>query len=366
MADPGAFMLEADQPYDELFSMWIDLAPRFGAVAEHFPRSLRCQRFVASFWAMELFFPEPRGPFLLEGCGWYLREYGIVSGRTRAQLDEHLSLLLARTPGAGPFIEVSRDQPLVDLGKSSFWAIEMFFTYTFSSETLIPFYRKRPGGVYGRREVLDRIYEDEISRAWKADRYFWSPELPEVKVRPRTLDLGVVTFVKVAAGPSWISVFLLLLCLALPASAQTLLGTVSRVTDGDTLVVGEARIRLHGIDAPESRQGCFDRYWSWYWCGETARDFLASLAPAGSSISCRIKDVDRYGRLVAVCSVAQRATSDLSREMVMAGWAVAYRKYSSTYVDDELLARQARRGMWAGTFKAPEEWRRAHSGKEEL
>ena len=44
--------------------------------------------------------------------------------------------------------------------------------------------------------------------------------------------------------------------------------------------------------------------------------------------------------------------------MVRNGWALAYRRYSMDYVDDEAAARQARVGMWRGKFVAPWEWRR--------
>jgi len=45
---------ETRKALDELFALWIDEAPRFGAVAAHFPESLRKRRFVASFWAPEV------------------------------------------------------------------------------------------------------------------------------------------------------------------------------------------------------------------------------------------------------------------------------------------------------------------------
>ena len=43
--------------------------------------------------------------------------------------------------------------------------------------------------------------------------------------------------------------------------------------------------------------------------------------------------------------------------MVLAGWALAYRQYSTDYVDAEAEARKARRGLWRGTFAKPWEWR---------
>lgn len=276
---------------------WIGSAPRFGAVAAHFPESLRKRRFVASFWAPEVFFSSPE-----KLGGWYRDSPPL---RTRAQLDWWTANCIALA-----------------------WLLT-------PPECEAPL------------------------------RYFWSPELPEVRFDQsgalhicwkRTHSERTGTEIRRFWRPVFAS--LLLLVLALPAGAQTLFGVVSKVSDGDTLMVGKARIRLFGIDAPESRQECRLPSGPAYRCGDSAEAALLALAPVGSSISCSVRDVDRYGRLVAVCSVASRAGSDLGREMVLAGWAVAYRKYSDRYVAEEIAARNARRGLWAGSFRQPEEWRK--------
>jgi endonuclease YncB( thermonuclease family) len=44
--------------------------------------------------------------------------------------------------------------------------------------------------------------------------------------------------------------------------------------------------------------------------------------------------------------------------MVLTGWALAYRRYSTDYVGTEDKAREAKRGMWKGKFVPPWEWRR--------
>lgn len=41
----------------------------------------------------------------------------------------------------------------------------------------------------------------------------------------------------------------------------------------------------------------------------------------------------------------------------MSGWAVAFRRFSLDYVQDEDLARRARRGIWEGNFDMPWDWR---------
>ena len=125
------------------------------------------------------------------------------------------------------------------------------------------------------------------------------------------------------------------------------------MTDGDTLRIGSERIRLHGIDAPESKQSCRAGGKTWA-CGEAATRALRERI-AGRPVACEERDRDRYGRIVAVCRVAG---ADVNAWMVEQGWAVAYRKYSMDYVSQEVAAKAARRGLWRGEFVQPSRWRR--------
>lgn len=130
------------------------------------------------------------------------------------------------------------------------------------------------------------------------------------------------------------------------------------VIDGDTLAIAgqHARIRLFGIDAPESTQPCFNGQGRRYDCGSRATAFLSQLVGRGGDVVCRPLDVDSYQRLVAECDTA--AGISLNREMVRAGWAIDYVRYSGgRYSVEQRGARIARRGLWAGTFDAPAEWR---------
>ena len=126
-----------------------------------------------------------------------------------------------------------------------------------------------------------------------------------------------------------------------------------RIVDGDTLDIGGVQVRLHGIDAPESRQSCVadGRRWA---CGERATRALSGRI-GGRTVACEERDRDRYGRTVAVC---RAAGEDLNVWMVREGWALAYRRYSMAYVAEETAARSARRGIWRGDFVAPWDWRR--------
>ncbi|QEX23368.1 hypothetical protein FRZ61_33060 [Hypericibacter adhaerens] len=123
--------------------------------------------------------------------------------------------------------------------------------------------------------------------------------------------------------------------------------------DGDTIEIHGTRIRLFGIDAPEGRQLCKDASGKDYRCGQKAAFALADHIGAGT-VSCDARDIDRYGRTVAVCHLG---AEDLNAWMVAQGWAVAYRHYSKDYVQQEDTAKSAKLGVWAGSFEWPWDWR---------
>ncbi len=127
----------------------------------------------------------------------------------------------------------------------------------------------------------------------------------------------------------------------------------ARVIDGDTLQVQNRRIRMSGIDAPESRQMCSDSSGLWP-CGAHSTASLKK-AVGRSAVSCKVIDRDRYGREIAIC---YSGDMDLNQWMVDNGWAFAYRKYSSRYVQNESSARAARRGIWRGSVVPPWDWRK--------
>ena len=125
----------------------------------------------------------------------------------------------------------------------------------------------------------------------------------------------------------------------------------ARVVDGDTMDVRGTRIRLFGIDAPERDQTCRagSRRWA---CGQRATRALHDRI-GNRSVQC--EERDRETRIVATC---RAGTVELNRWMVLEGWALAYRHYSRSYVDEEKRARAAKRGVWRGEFVPPWEWRR--------
>lgn len=140
-----------------------------------------------------------------------------------------------------------------------------------------------------------------------------------------------------------------------PALAtEPIVGRAS-VIDGDTLEIRGTRFRLHGVDAPESSQPCTDAKGKVWRCGAEAANRLSDRIGA-ANISCAEKDRDRYGRVVAVCTLKGE---ELNRWLVREGHALAYRQYGGkVYDEDERAAHSGLRGIWRGTFEAPWEWRR--------
>lgn len=122
-------------------------------------------------------------------------------------------------------------------------------------------------------------------------------------------------------------------------------GRVVGVSDGDTISVlrdgREVRIRLDGIDAPEGGQAY----------GQRAKVFVSDLV-YGRTVTVLVKDIDRYGRLVARVAVDGR---DVSLATVEAGYAWHFVKYSNdaTLAAAEREARTARRGLWQDPRAVP-------------
>ncbi len=131
-------------------------------------------------------------------------------------------------------------------------------------------------------------------------------------------------------------------------SAPDLVGT-ARAVDGDTLRLAGNRVRLLGLDAPELAQTCQDGGGADWPCGSAAFARLRELL-AGGEATCVQRGHDRYGRVLARCSVG---ATDVASIIVAEGLAVA----NGDYGTEEAAARAARKGIWAGRFERPASWR---------
>lgn len=155
----------------------------------------------------------------------------------------------------------------------------------------------------------------------------------------------------------WLVAFGGLISMAMHAAAtgstRAIQGRAS-VVDGDTLEIQGTRIRLFGIDAPESAQTCLNQSGKSDRCGKRAAFALADKVGA-RVVSCQPTGKDRYHRVVARCSVAGE---DLQAWMVRNGHALAFRRYSKSYLPYEAEAKAAKAGIWTGSFEAPWDWRR--------
>ena len=138
-------------------------------------------------------------------------------------------------------------------------------------------------------------------------------------------------------------------------SPVEILGSVPRIVDADTLEVAGQKVRLQGIDAPESAQSCRQAGGPRYQCGDHATQALRTRIGTGA-VTCTVEGRDRYMRALGICYAADG--TDLNGWLVSQGHALAYRKYSTKYVPQEDQARAAQAGLWAGAFIKPWAWRR--------
>lgn len=136
----------------------------------------------------------------------------------------------------------------------------------------------------------------------------------------------------------------------LPLAASGDPAGIVRVVDADTWDVGDIRVRIHGIDAPEKGQMCERPDGTRWDCGRWAAA-EAERRFGGRQADCETLDMDlRYNRVVARCVVGDQ---DAGRAMVTDGLAVAFRRYSWDYDLEEKSAAVAGTGIHAGRFERP-------------
>lgn len=154
------------------------------------------------------------------------------------------------------------------------------------------------------------------------------------------------------------SVFALFVALSgVARAAPPEIGGPVTVIDGDTFDIGETRVRLHGIDAPESDQTCVTEHAVAWACGVWVNEIVRQRY-AGKTARCRMRATDRYGRAVARCEVDGE---DVGAYLVSQGVAFAYRRYSLDYHALELQAALRDAGLHASRVQAPAQFRKVRT-----
>jgi len=135
--------------------------------------------------------------------------------------------------------------------------------------------------------------------------------------------------------------------------SQKINGTITKITDGDTLIVRadkqNLKIRLYGIDAPESKQAY----------GKQAKIFLEKACPIHSKASIIVKDKDKYNRIVGIVFCQ---SIDVNESLVRNGLAWSYDEFSFAYKHFEFIANIKKRGLWQDKNRLrPSEFRKQQS-----
>ncbi|MDI3566973.1 thermonuclease family protein [Bradyrhizobium sp. Arg816] len=142
-----------------------------------------------------------------------------------------------------------------------------------------------------------------------------------------------------------------------PVCAARLSGP-PRILDGNTIEIEQTKLRLSGIEAPETDQICLDAHGRKWACGVAARDELIKHSN-GRTWDCHTTGVDEYGRSRGSCFIEGE---DVNAWMVRSGWALSSGPSTHTYVIYEVVASKAYAGLWSGAFIAPWDWRDRSKG----
>jgi endonuclease YncB( thermonuclease family) len=141
------------------------------------------------------------------------------------------------------------------------------------------------------------------------------------------------------------------------APTETISGQpqITRAADGDSFSIGDRKLRLKGIDAPEYQQPCRDEKGTQWPCGKAAKTALEKLLRE-PGLTCAISAKDRYSRLLVNCRTAR--TPDIAAAQVRQGMATAH-EFSGMrdYGAEEDLAIITKSGIWRGPFIPPKLWR---------
>lgn len=146
----------------------------------------------------------------------------------------------------------------------------------------------------------------------------WRKGRASFRRKYRSLPMGAIVALGLAAGVALGGGTLWWTQGSAPAPDGSFSCIMPRVIDGDTFACGGKRVRLQGIDAPETEGHC-----------RPGRDCAGGDPTASTNnlrglvrwnkVTCRQTDTDVYGRAVALCSAG---TTDLSCAQVNGGYAI--------------------------------------------
>ncbi len=129
-------------------------------------------------------------------------------------------------------------------------------------------------------------------------------------------------------------------------------GKIIKIYDGDTITIlqdkEKLKIRLYGIDAPESNQSF----------GNESRENLLKLCPLNETAIIKVKDKDKYNRIVGILFCND---INANANQVENGFAWAYKEYSNAYILLEMKAKLESKGLWSEKNPIkPSDFRKEH------
>ncbi len=136
-------------------------------------------------------------------------------------------------------------------------------------------------------------------------------------------------------------------------TAREVIKGQAKALTGDTMLIGDRRIVLAGIEAPETRQSCRTERGGKWQCGRSALTALRRIT-GYDSVECSVSRTDDAGRKIADCIVGEK---NIAAELVKSGHVFSLSGFFSGYGEEEEEAKRAGRGIWQGEAQPPAEFR---------
>ena len=127
----------------------------------------------------------------------------------------------------------------------------------------------------------------------------------------------------------------------------------AKALSGDTMLIGDSRIVLNGIEAPEMRQSCRTRRGRRWDCGRSALNALRRIT-GYETVVCTVVRTDAAGRKTSDCLIGEK---NIAEELVRDGHVFALSGLFSGYGGEEEEAKSTGRGVWQGKAQLPSEYR---------